>query len=91
MESSQSEYQRIVKSVPSFRTIVGYQRADWGVLNKGTSQIHAFKSTVGQERGIDTIQYIMQPIVRIGDAIRQQRDTKSVLSSQLSIHASDQE
>ena len=31
----------------------------------------------------------MPPIVRTGDAIRQQLDTKSVLLSQLSIHASD--
>ena len=46
---------------------------------------------MGQEQGIDTINCIMQPIVRTGDAIRQQLDAKSVLLGQLSIHASDKE
>jgi hypothetical protein len=56
-------------------------------------------SEMGSLRGYDilgvppknTIKYIMPPMVRTGDAIRQQLDTKSVLLSQLSIHVSDKE
>ena len=59
-----------------------------GRLNERTSQIHVLRLIVGQEQGIGTIKSIMPPIVRTGDAIRQQLDTKSVLLSQQSPHAS---